>query len=330
FLLSFKSVVETEEQETVAADQEMSWSQVAIQSPEQVADGSQQQNQVTTTTTTTSSQSSQPSTDDSSFILDLESSNVECVEMPFNRVFISHAYCFICKSKTDLHDVPYAAQMQVFVKRRIFIPKRNRCCSKHLIKNRFYEDEVDQIQIFSNESSIEITELAAFMEKLSDEVDFQFHDHIGKYAISEERVKALTGYSWNDITIIKNMLVRQKKTALCKPFTICTTNGFVVDVCGPFNATKNDAQILEHLLQLPDGLNNILKKGDIIILDRGFRDVKPLLEQKGFEVLMPALKGHRNQLTTEESNQSRLVTKLRWVVEAIHGIIGQKTLLASV
>lgn len=71
---------------------------------------------------------------------------------------------------------------------------------------------------------------------------------------------------------------RQKETSLCKPFTICTTNRFVINVCGPFNATKNDAQIPEYLLQLPDGLNNILEKGDIFILDRGFRDVKPLLE----------------------------------------------------
>lgn len=44
---------------------------------------------------------------------------------------------------------------------------------------------------------------------------------------------------------------------------------------------------------------------------------------KGFIVLMPALKGKRNQLSTKESNQS-IVTKIRWTVEAIHGIIKQK------
>ncbi|KAK0160210.1 hypothetical protein PV328_007638 [Microctonus aethiopoides] len=33
---------------------------------------------------------------------------------------------------------------------------------------------------------------------------------------------------------------------------------------------------------------------------------------------MPAFKGKRNQLTTIESNQSRFVTKIRWVVEAVH------------
>ncbi|GLV33380.1 hypothetical protein CBL_20126 [Carabus blaptoides fortunei] len=39
---------------------------------------------------------------------------------------------------------------------------------------------------------------------------------------------------------------------------------------------------------------------------------------------MPSLKGKRKQLTTEESNDSRFVTKLRWVVESAHGIMANK------
>lgn len=39
---------------------------------------------------------------------------------------------------------------------------------------------------------------------------------------------------------------------------------------------------------------------------------------------MSALKGKRKQLTTEESNQSRFVTKVRWVVKSVHGILKQK------
>lgn len=39
---------------------------------------------------------------------------------------------------------------------------------------------------------------------------------------------------------------------------------------------------------------------------------------------MPALKGKRPNLSTTESNESRFVTKLRWVVKAVHGIIGKK------
>ena len=33
------------------------------------------------------------------------------------------------------------------------------------------------------------------------------------------------------------------------------------------------------------------------------------------------LKGQRKELTTAESNESRIVTKVRWVVEAIHVIL---------
>jgi len=70
-----------------------------------------------------------------------------------------------------------------------------------------------------------------------------------------------------------------------------------------------------------------LKPGDILIVDRGFRDVVAILEALGWIVLMPALKGNRKQLTTVESNESRRVTKMRSPVEAIHGIVGQRNKL---
>jgi len=116
----------------------------------------------------------------------------------------------------------------------------------------------------------------------------------------------------------------QKKVPLCKPFTICTTNGYIVALPGPFEGTLNDAQILKIVLSDPDGISKLLQPGDIFILDRGFRDVKQFLEEKGFHVLMPALKGNRSQLPTEEANESRCVTKCRWPVEAVHGILGTK------
>lgn len=116
----------------------------------------------------------------------------------------------------------------------------------------------------------------------------------------------------------------QKKTHLCKPFTICCTDGYVLDLPGPYPANMNDAQILKSIMSQDSGLRSIFRPGDVFIVDRGFRDVQQFLEDNGFIVLMPALKGKRPRLTTEESNASRLVTKVRWVVEAIHGIIGKK------
>ena len=67
------------------------------------------------------------------------------------------------------------------------------------------------------------------------------------------------------------------------------------------------------------------KSNNCFVLDRGFRDSSSSMRSKGFVVKMPSFKGaKRNQLTCEESNNSRIVTKMRWVVEEIHGIIKQK------
>lgn len=78
------------------------------------------------------------------------------------------------------------------------------------------------------------------------------------------------------------------------------------------------------VMEYPHGLRTLMREKDIIILDRDFRDVETFLKKEKYEVLMPALKGKRNQLTTKESNESRFITKLRWVVEAVHGILKQK------
>ncbi|XP_058810427.1 uncharacterized protein LOC131675459 [Phymastichus coffea] len=116
----------------------------------------------------------------------------------------------------------------------------------------------------------------------------------------------------------------QKKAPLCKPFTICTTNGYIVDMLGPYYANVNDAKILEDIFNDPEGLVTLLRPGDKFFLDRGFRDVICKLTVMGYEGLMPALKGQRKQLTATEGNNSRMVTIVRWVVEAVHGVNSQK------
>ena len=39
----------------------------------------------------------------------------------------------------------------------------------------------------------------------------------------------------------------RNKVPLCKPFTICTTDGYVVDMLGPYPANVNDVEILRTL-----------------------------------------------------------------------------------
>jgi hypothetical protein len=60
--------------------------------------------------------------------------------------------------------------------------------------------------------------------------------------------------------------------------------------------------------------------GDVFIVDRGFRDSIDTLKDLGIRTEMPSfLEKGQKQLTTEHSNTSRLVTKIRWVVESANG-----------
>jgi hypothetical protein len=82
----------------------------------------------------------------------------------------------------------------------------------------------------------------------------------------------------------KNKLQRllyscQKKLHLVKPFIVCCSNGYIVDVFGPFPATANDASILLHLM-IHSELKNKALPNDLFILDRGFRDAVKDLKQK--------------------------------------------------
>ncbi|RLU23819.1 hypothetical protein DMN91_004027 [Ooceraea biroi] len=64
------------------------------------------------------------------------------------------------------------------------------------------------------------------------------------------------------------------------------------------------------------------QENDIVIVDRGYRDAIELLARLGIVWKMPALlEANERQLSTEDANDSRLVTKSRWIVEARNGHI---------
>jgi hypothetical protein len=108
---------------------------------------------------------------------------------------------------------------------------------------------------------------------------------------------------------------------LIKPFVVCTTDGLIVDVFGPYSAKGNDANILMSILKDSD-LQNLLQPNDNIILDRGFRDC--IDELKKTYKLIPRMPTCTDgQLTFLQANQTRLVTKVRCVVEVINGIFDQ-------
>lgn len=85
------------------------------------------------------------------------------------------------------------------------------------------------------------------------------------------------------------------------------------------NGKNNDANILKAMFAKKNNIGAVAKKGDIFILDRGFRDVVTLCEDKNIEVFMPQLLYKKQKFDDRQANLSRMVTILRWVVEAVNG-----------
>ena len=77
---------------------------------------------------------------------------------------------------------------------------------------------------------------------------------------------------------IKGNFTRGRRRFLCcKPFTVCTTDGYINDMLGPQYANENDAEILKCVIYDPNSFRKFLKEGDVFVLDRAFRDVKKKL-----------------------------------------------------
>ncbi|KYN23462.1 hypothetical protein ALC57_04098 [Trachymyrmex cornetzi] len=92
-------------------------------------------------------------------------------------------------------------------------------------------------------------------------------------------------------------------------------------VLGPFDATHNDATILKDCFQRYPSEMSIIHENDVILVDRGFRDVIQFLtEHKGVKVHCPGL----GQLNTLDANLSRFVTKCRWIVEQVFARLKMK------
>lgn len=114
----------------------------------------------------------------------------------------------------------------------------------------------------------------------------------------------------------------QKHRNLVKFMMCVAPDGFIIAAIGPFSARKNDATILKEILNDPnDSLFKHLHRGDIIVLDRGFRDCVTILRDRGFIVKMPTLISTSNQLTRQEANRSRQATKTRFSIEIRNGHI---------
>lgn len=112
----------------------------------------------------------------------------------------------------------------------------------------------------------------------------------------------------------------QKHRHLFKIMKFIAVDGSIIDCFGPFPATMNDAQIIKTIFA-KTSFDNVLKPGDILLVDRGFRDAVQFLTAKKFHVQIPKFieRGTNGQLTAMQANKSRLVTKMRFAIETANG-----------
>ncbi|XP_051176697.1 uncharacterized protein LOC127291551 [Leptopilina boulardi] len=114
-----------------------------------------------------------------------------------------------------------------------------------------------------------------------------------------------------------------KGDQLVKPALIVAPDGYILDIHGPYfsDSRNNDAAMLANEMEVGHpGLRDWFREGDIILVDRGYRDALPLLENLGINHKMPAfLERGQRQFDTLTANESRLITKSRWMVEAKNG-----------
>ncbi|CAF2268807.1 unnamed protein product [Rotaria magnacalcarata] len=96
-------------------------------------------------------------------------------------------------------------------------------------------------------------------------------------------------------------------------------DGYVLDLIGPFYGKHNDAAISKAILDKYTELSVLCEDNDTQIVDRGFRDVAEEFQVLGYDLKMSGLlsKGDK-QLSTIEANESRLITKCRWVAKSFH------------
>lgn len=119
----------------------------------------------------------------------------------------------------------------------------------------------------------------------------------------------------------KKTYTSKKKRNFLKIMMYVTCNGTIVYAFGPYPASQNDATILKSIFEETDASDHFQNQ-DVLLLDRGFRNCVQFVESKGLEGKMPALlqvSKDKKQLSTSEANKSRLVTALRFVVEARNG-----------
>ncbi|XP_071581746.1 uncharacterized protein [Temnothorax nylanderi] len=127
----------------------------------------------------------------------------------------------------------------------------------------------------------------------------------------------------SNFRVLRQTFCRHKGHHLLKPALLVAPDGYILAIQGPYfsDARNNDAaMLLKEFNDDVEGMRAWFEEGDIVLVDRGYRDATDFLEGIGIRYEIPAfLQRNERQLSTEDANRSRLLTKSRWIVESRNG-----------
>ncbi|KAH9642797.1 hypothetical protein HF086_012291 [Spodoptera exigua] len=103
-----------------------------------------------------------------------------------------------------------------------------------------------------------------------------------------------------------------KKGNTVKYLISCTPNGLVNYISQGFGGRTSDVTIVENCSFL-----NGLQPGTIILADRGFKHLEPLLQAKGMKLLRPPSVRAGAKLTKSEVKQTKIIASLRIHIERV-------------
>ena len=112
----------------------------------------------------------------------------------------------------------------------------------------------------------------------------------------------------------------QKQRHLIKFMSLVFLDGYVLEIIGSFDGVANDAAITHQIIETRNQLVQWCDVGDVMVCDRGFRDAIQSLTNLGYKIQSPVyLKRSKKQHTTEDANESQIVTEVYWTAESYHG-----------
>ncbi|GBP09565.1 hypothetical protein EVAR_76566_1 [Eumeta japonica] len=266
----------------------------------------------------------------------------------FTRVANTSRHCMMTRcNNLQLRRVPNSIKVYLLSYFGLYIPDQARICQLHLQNTsleEFSEITAHQHTDFNVDSFVDMVNMYTRALESRSRLDLENINEV-----SEDDLRYWTGLNHSQFEQLFQQvpsLHRQSVTPrtdlgvyLCKIRTgepntrLCTTFGLAKTTLRRKLHLARECLLadfvpvhiwLDHITRTEPiedkPFHYFFEEGDVLILDRGFRDAIVSLEEHGYVAYLPPSKQrNETQLTTEAANKSRLITMCRWVVETVNG-----------